>query len=171
MRPDWIVVGEVRGAEAFELTKGCQSGNGGVVKSQLKCHYFSFLVTKCHFVPLEMSLIVLLRVTSTRPNDVDIGPGANGVEQAMQSKSIDGVESRRSKPFNTAGPGASTFAARSRVRRLQRDLRGAVEKFELARERHWRTPRPEGPPKLPCRIRGCPAEGLEVPAEPRRENH
>lgn len=90
---------------------------------------------------------------------------ANEAEKAIQANAID-TQGRvmRTQTSGFRSPGAGTYLARKHVKTLRKQMVEVVERFELAAEHGWQPPRSEKVPTVRCRIRGCPAEGVTVPA-------
>lgn len=90
---------------------------------------------------------------------------ANEAEKAIQANAVDSQgRVMRTQTTGFRSPGASTYQARKYVRSLRKQLVEVVERFERAAEHGWQPPRSEKVPTVRCRIRGCPAEGVNVPA-------
>lgn len=81
----------------------------------------------------------------------DSGKGRN-MEKVKVSESQD-----------TPSPGSDTRAARNAARKLRKTVENAIQAFDVAREHHWRPPRPDPEPRVRCVWARCEAYGKRIP--------
>lgn len=78
-----------------------------------------------------------------------------------KGRNMEQVKVRESR--ETPTPGSDTRAARNAARKLRRTVENAIQSFDVAREHHWRPPRPDPEPRVRCVWARCEAYGKRIP--------